>query len=167
MSDDHDLPPIEDLLGGMDDFDMLFGDANSHDPSQTMIDGGVVNWRELDPADESAVWGQLRVFVDWLIDRYQLTESLIPDCWYQHGRLVEELSALRSAWVSSFSSLDAGYGPIGWHERFAALTSRISGEGDSCGSGHMPVYTRKRVDDAHTWAEWVALISVPRVVAAE
>lgn len=102
------------------------------------------------------MWAELRDFVDWLIDRYQLTETLIPDCWYQHGRLVEELSALRGAWVASFSSLDAGYGPIGWHERFAALTVRVAGEGDSCGGGHRPVYARERTDDSSVWSAWIS-----------
>jgi hypothetical protein len=36
---------------------------------------------------------ELVAWVQWLVARYELNN--IPDCWAQHGALVEELDALR------------------------------------------------------------------------
>jgi hypothetical protein len=35
-------------------------------------------------------------WVAWLIETYELEEE-IPDCWREHGAMVEEISALRAA----------------------------------------------------------------------
>jgi len=47
---------------------------------------GTPHWR--------AAWEDLGRWVQWYTDRYELWQSL-PVCWYLHGRLVEELRALR------------------------------------------------------------------------
>ena len=47
-----------------------------------------------------------------------------PDCWWRHGGLVEELSALHTSWVAAYDTVDAGYGPIGWLERFQTAIER-------------------------------------------
>lgn len=83
-------------------------------------------WRELDADQARATWTALNSFVDWLVRRYDLAD-VIPHCWYRHGALIEELSALWASWTAAY--LDPGAepaAPIVWHERFAASRERIS-----------------------------------------
>jgi hypothetical protein len=42
-------------------------------------------------------------WIAWLMDRYSLDHRTVPCCWDQHGALVEELSALRTAWLASYA----------------------------------------------------------------
>jgi hypothetical protein len=84
-----------------------------------------VNWAHLDTEQASAQWSLLVEWSDWLRDRYQLHER-VPSCWYAHGPLIEELSALRSAWVGTFldpqGRLDD---PVHWHEQLERTLERI------------------------------------------
>lgn len=84
-----------------------------------------VNWRDIDDEERPDACRALTSWVqDWLIPRYSIKARTIPDCWWAHGDLIEELSALHAAWLVAFDAQDAGWGPIGWHERFAAALSR-------------------------------------------
>jgi len=150
--------PIEELLEGIDPdaFDDLFGDPNTHRPDAELIDGGAVNWRELEDSDAPETWAELRDWVQWLTNRYELGARTIPDCWYRHGGVVEELSALHTAWKASFSSADSGYGPIGWHERLFVCEQRLTKRYEGiCGSGHQDPYGRRAAEDDEFWAKWV------------
>jgi hypothetical protein len=124
--------------------------------SPGMLGIHVINWRTLDDTDAPSVWTDLRDWVTWFTHRYNLPARKIPPCWYKHGALVEELSALRTAWLVSYDSLDAGYGPIGWHERLAVALPRLAtwynGE---CHNGHTEL--PQAVDDATPteWAPWI------------
>lgn len=84
-----------------------------------------VNWREVEGQERIDASRALVEWVqEWLIPRYSIKARTIPDCWWKHGDLIEELSALHTAWRVAFDPADAGYGPIGWHERLAAALSR-------------------------------------------
>lgn len=95
------------------------------------------NWDALGPEEASSQW---RTLFDWLrrlAERYELAETL-PACWWRHGAMVEELTALWVAWVGAYE--DAGAGPdmpLKWHEDFASARARI---GDwnrlGCGPNH-------------------------------
>lgn len=86
-----------------------------------------VNWEALDEGDAAEQWSVLLDWMDWLRVRYQLHER-IPSCWYAHGALIEELSALRTAWVGAYldpqAELDA---PARWHELLDKALERIRG----------------------------------------
>lgn len=103
----------------------------------------VVRWDDLTGADRANMWQRLAKFTDWLIVRYAIPASMIPDCWYRHPGVVEELTALMLAHEVSFDDLDSGLGPIGWHERFALMKLRLQdlyrGE---CQTGHIDTRTR-------------------------
>lgn len=58
-------------------------------------------WRTLTPTEAAHAWDTLTGWVDWLIDRYRLDDTL-PDCWYRHGPMVDELDALRASWVAAY-----------------------------------------------------------------
>jgi len=104
------------------------------------------NWRGLDSGGAGDLWDELVAWVCWLVRRYGLSEE-VPACWWAHGAMVEELTALRAAWVAAFeepsATMDA---PLGWHERFAAARARLAGwDRLGCRRGtHRP-------DDAVAW----------------
>ena len=128
-----------------------------HGEDEDLVGAEITRWRDL-PADEMpGEWDRLRAFVEWFVPRYELSESDIPPCWYRHGRLVEELSALRSAWDASFIvETDGGLGPIGWHERYALARVRMrEAYPGTCARGTHSQTTTYRVSfDENAWAEW-------------
>lgn len=129
----------------------LSGFAEQHDLNDRaggIDEGRITRWRDLPDEDAQEQWARLRSFVDWLVDRYAIPESEIPACWPQHPPIVEELSALRASWDTAFDPGDGGYGPVGWHERFAAVRQRISSVHykGAChvGRGHQPAYSLRK-----------------------
>ena len=127
--------PVDELLAGLDD------DYSTDDERTFPLPGDVhaINWRTLTDGQAPAVWVELAEWVDWFLTRYQYGIKKIPSCWYRHGDLVEELSALHTAWKVSYSPLDGGYGPIGWHERLTLAIDRITARAPvecSQGQGH-------------------------------
>ena len=122
-----------------------------------MLGVTIVNWRTLDDDTAPEIWDRLADWVDWFTDRYQIPQRRIPACWYRHPALVEELSALHTAWTVSYDTVDAGYGPIGWHERLAAALPRLAtwynGE---CHDGHTRPHTIPQPGHGANpeWDEW-------------
>ena len=123
--------------------------------SSAPIGAVVVNWRTLDPEQAPQVWEELRKFVEWFTTRYNLSSSVVPDCWFQHGAMVEELSALHIAHTVYFDPADGGAGPIGWHERLTLAITRIKAAySNNCQRGHAA--TAPRVWAPHpNWASWI------------
>lgn len=60
-------------------------------------------WRALTPQEREDQVEALREWIDWLVGRYALDQRTVPPCWEQHGALLEELSALRTAWLTAFA----------------------------------------------------------------
>lgn len=117
--------------------------------------GYVVDWYTLPDSDAASAWDALRLWVEWVTVRYNVAQSVVPACWYRHGALVEELSALHTAHRASFDSSDAGYGPVGWHERLAIALPRLTrAYGGGCNNGHQ--FARPRTWPAGHEADWVA-----------
>jgi hypothetical protein len=123
--------------------------------SSEAIGAHVVDWYTLSDGDAAKEWEALRRWVEWATVRYNIAQSVIPACWYQHGALVEELSALHTAHRAAFDSSDAGLGPIGWHERFAIALPRLTrAYGGGCNNGHQT--TKPRTWPAGPDADWDA-----------
>ena len=55
------------------------------------IGGLVTNWRELSGTEAAERWNALRDWVEWWTTRYNIPVSVVPNCWWQHGNIVEEL----------------------------------------------------------------------------
>ena len=134
--------------------DNAASDARS-EPSEP-VGGFSVNWRELDDNQAHAEWVALRAFVEWLTVRYHLPVSMVPNCWWQHGDLVEELSALHAAHQAAFDETDAGFGPLNWHERFATAQARLRNSASGCTSTHDGFRPRSwsNVTDEQEWHAW-------------
>jgi hypothetical protein len=89
-------------------------------------------WRELDAEGALTSWSALALFVDWLVQRYDLGE-IVPPCWWLHGAITEELTALWASWTAAYLDPDAGPdAQILRHERFGACRARIA-ESDRLG----------------------------------
>ena len=83
-------------------------------------------WRVLDADMARDTWSALSSFVDWLVARYDLGD-FVPACWWAHGAITEELTALWAAWTASYLDAQASPdAPLTWHERFAQCRLRIT-----------------------------------------
>jgi hypothetical protein len=82
-------------------------------------------WSTLTGEEAALAWATLIGWVDWLTTRYGLSE-VVPGCWYRHGVLVEELTALRAAWNAAYTDPRARPSePALWHDLLARALSRI------------------------------------------
>lgn len=99
-----------------------------------------VNWAALGAQQAAEQWGLLVDWTDWLRSRYQMHEA-VPACWYAHGAIVEELSALRSAWIGAYLDPHAALGdPAAWHDLLDRARYRIrQWDRNGCADGtHRP-----------------------------
>jgi hypothetical protein len=88
-------------------------------------DGPAWCWSALTGEEAALAWATLIGWVDWLTARYGLAEVL-PACWYRHGALVEELTALRCAWTAAYTDPQARPAePALWHDLLARTLARI------------------------------------------
>lgn len=81
-------------------------------------------WPFLDSVNHAATLDDLVKWVDWLTARFELDHRTIPACWRLHGPLVEELSALYTAWQNAY--LDDGAEPLRWMAAFAGARGRLA-----------------------------------------
>jgi hypothetical protein len=82
-------------------------------------------WATLTGEEAALAWATLIGWVDWLTARYQLEEA-VPACWYRHGALVEELTALRAGWQAAYADPRARPSePALWHDLLARTLARI------------------------------------------
>ena len=106
-----------------------------------------VNWRSLsddrgpgtDPVQ--AALEAVAEWVDWLVDRYRLGH-MVPPCWWAHGPMVEELSALYVAWNGAYRDSEASaQDGVAWHEHLGHSIKRLLGWNvERCTYGkHRPV----------------------------
>ena len=82
-------------------------------------------WRELTPEQAREVWNSLMAWVRWLVATYQLTTSVVPDCWWRHPEIGAELYALQRAELASDTADDRGFGPLAFHERLPHAVERL------------------------------------------
>ena len=82
-------------------------------------------WAILDDATAARELSALAVWVRWLATRYILAPRTIPPCWHHHASLVEELSALRTAWLAAFAPDVPSVTPLDWHIMFWPARNRL------------------------------------------
>jgi hypothetical protein len=83
------------------------------------------SWQALSPARAADAWAELTEWVDELLDRYALDET-IPNCWYAHGAMVEELHALHVAWLGVYAGRPSQPSELSlWHELLARTLARL------------------------------------------
>lgn len=128
----------------------------------------VTEWHDKTPGEQAAAWAELRAWVAWLYDRYELSvEDRLPRCWARHPGLVEELYALK-AWREEIygGGQSSGQAARYWHAELrqvlhAATTQYALG----CRTGHRGV-GRLAAEDPALLQEWAAaypLAGVPGI----
>ncbi|MFI1203470.1 hypothetical protein ACH4VR_29245 [Streptomyces sp. NPDC020883] len=111
------------------------------------VPGAPVVWRKVDDAERDQLWSEFTGWVVEIADRYELTVDQLPrDCWWLHGGVVEELTALWTSHRSAYSTEeDTGASVYLWHDAFARALDRISrswlGE---CTNGYHQPRSRER-----------------------
>ena len=110
--------------GGYHDGDGFSGDAFGSADDITW-EPQPVCWPRLDHDAAVGAWHGLDAWIRWCVGRYGLDHRTIPPCWYQHGALVEELSALRTGWQAAHSPTAPGNAPLEWHALFAMARQRL------------------------------------------
>lgn len=76
------------------------------------------NWRALDRDAAAELWQELAEWVAWLHERYPLGDVL-PQCWWRHPELVEELTAALAAWQAAYEMPGANPAASAeWHDRW-------------------------------------------------
>jgi hypothetical protein len=120
-----------------------------------------VAWARLDAAKAAAAWSDLDAWVRWLARRYSLDHRDVPPCWFAHGHLVEELSALRTVHRACFDPVGTAQGPAEWHQTFASTRARLQlwASRTGCRAGE------HRPDAAPEWAADPAPLDYARVFA--
>ncbi|GAA3776107.1 hypothetical protein GCM10022240_29530 [Microbacterium kribbense] len=155
MTEYEEPPDLDDILAAqLSDFA-----PSARHGSSAPIGAHVVHWATLTDKDAPAAWNALREWVEWFTVRYRISESVVPPCWFKHGQLVEELSALHTAHAAAFDPSDAGFGPIGWHERLSLAIPRLTkAYSGGCARGHDEPKPRSWTDivDEDEWDAWTS-----------
>ena len=86
-----------------------------------------VVWRSLSIADQAVELRELVGWVEWLQVRYASAGDWLRPCWWRHGFVVEELSALRTAWLGAYEAGEnsEATASLDWHEAAERCRERI------------------------------------------
>lgn len=117
-ADEPSEPPGDGFLGGVADVDALVDQVLGGRPRP-------VAWDKLDAAGAAPAWVELDGWVRWLVSRYGLDHREVPPCWFAHGAMVEELSALHTAHRAAFDAAGAPAAPAEWHQVLGSSRVRL------------------------------------------
>ncbi|HWA67427.1 MAG TPA: hypothetical protein VG899_13790 [Mycobacteriales bacterium] len=110
-------------------------------PSPSAVSAHV--WHALTATEAARAWTSLTGWVDWLLDRYHLEET-VPECWYRHDPMIDELDALRAAWTAAYLDPNARPDEPGhWLDRLDRTLIRLRGwdrYGCTAGTHHDEVH---------------------------
>jgi hypothetical protein len=113
-------------------------------------------WHMLTAEQAEKRWLDLRGWVEFLVERNNIGSKEIPDCWYLHGGLVDELEALRWAWLETNKPDSKLTEPIWWREALhRARTRWASFNPNGCTSSHSETRSRKLPGDK-AWSDFLA-----------
>lgn len=116
----------------------------SHDPmTEHRDDDRPRPWPDLDRAAAAEAWTALYGWIATvLVVRYPHVTypegtQLLPPCWYRHPWLVEELSALHTAWFHAYKGpASSPCAPNDWHGLLDETSTRVALR-NRCQSGHV------------------------------
>jgi len=116
------------------------------------VPGLAVCWDDLSREEREALWPEFVLWVLRLADRYEVPNDQLPrDCWWMHGAVVEELTALWTSHQSAYAAEeDAGSAPYLWQDAWSRAIERIARLwlGGTCRNGqHRPRHRQAWSDD--------------------
>ncbi|MFI8944156.1 hypothetical protein [Streptomyces syringium] len=141
MTDDTDL-----LLGDPEDAD----DAEQPEPPRRWV------WSDLEPAERRSRMAELRTWVDWLSDTFELRQR-IPRCWFKHPDIREYLTALYLGWVRTYAGDPAKLtlrAEIDWATSLRSLLPELAKPACQSGQHQAPPPRRAQGDDG--FDDWLA-----------
>jgi hypothetical protein len=107
----------------------------------------------LSPEEQTAELESLASWVDELQRQYAAAGDWLVPCWCQHGFAVNELIALRTAWLGVDSSDEPG-NALEWHEAAEKCRERIrQAIGDGPGCTAVEHYPDRAVTEDRRWIE--------------
>ncbi|MFE7331586.1 hypothetical protein ACFU8W_43140 [Streptomyces sp. NPDC057565] len=91
------------------------------------VAGAPVSWHKVKDDDRKEMWAEFTAWVIRMADQYELTTEQLPHgCWWEHGSVVAELTALWTGWESAYNNEeDAQAGPYLWHDAWSRGVERI------------------------------------------
>ena len=126
--------------------------------------------RTLPTEGEPVELAVLATWVESLQVRYAAAGDWLRPCWWRHGFVVEELAALRVAWLAVYDTsepVDATAG-IRWHEEAEKCRERIRRTisiGPGCSAvSHKP---DEAVTEDPRWSEEIAMLRGQKLVESE
>ncbi len=131
----------------------------------------VVNWADLTSAgyDPAETWEKVLYWAKWWVDRFDIPNAVLPECWVHHGYLIERVTAMRDAWLLSYSPIASGVYPNDWldhHDRAVeAMRSYVQRSG--CFSKHNPEMSVSAFDPYDTFITVAAPSTMSPAVPAQ
>lgn len=117
------------MIGGLGDpADDGLGDQGVEDLVEQMLGSPgplAIVWSELSPVEAERTWVDLGRWVRWLGARYEIDGHELPPCWWRHGALVEELTALWGSWRVAYGEGQSVAAMADWHRIFHEARLRL------------------------------------------
>jgi hypothetical protein len=85
-----------------------------------------VCWATMNDLQTEDALDELQDWVLWVVERYSLDHRVVPECWDNHGAMIEELSALRTAWIAAYAVTGSPAAPLAWHAYFNDARQRLT-----------------------------------------
>ena len=127
--------------------------GRSHGGSNGPASGGGQRFSPLVQREEL---GELADWVDFHQQYYDLDRMWLYSCWWRHPMVVQELAALRGAWMAVYQSDEPVHGAaaLQWHEAAVRCRSRIR-EAITNGAGclHNSHRPQRLMSDSAFWVE--------------
>ncbi|KNE83364.1 hypothetical protein AB0B04_19490 [Streptomyces xinghaiensis] len=97
------------------------------DGSGTRAPGAPVVWHKVSDDERPALWSEFTSWVIRMADLYELTTEQLPHaCWWEHGSVVAELTALWTGWESAYGNEeDAAASTYLWQDAWSRGIERI------------------------------------------
>ena len=112
-------------VASADDFTAVGGDYASFLDDEYADPPSPIDWRRVTSIDCDRSWRRLDAWVRWLGARYSVDAREVPRCWYLHGAVVEELTALFGAHMVAFDPRQAASAAADWHRLFWDVRIRL------------------------------------------
>jgi len=114
------------------------GDAASGEPALPEW-----SWVGLEQGVRAERLRELHQWVTWLVDTYEVPTGQLPDCWYRHGSMTADLTALRAGWTAAYLDPEAEPDrPSRWHDTLERTLRRIR-DWDRHGCGRSGSHTEQ------------------------
>lgn len=115
-------------------------ETDAQDETNPYLDSGIVDeddtqipewlgvrWREIELKDQREALIGLRRWVEWFTDTFTLRDQVVPDCWFRHPGIIEELYAAMCLEHMVWASGEPGVAATTmWHHYLPGIIDRLT-----------------------------------------